>query len=88
MIESTYNSCLLYTNGSSKSFEIIGLQIDNTFILANDIFAAIKDKKLKKVKLLAKNRKKLTYNTLIKVNRGYIRLIVDNSLFLTQKRQC
>lgn len=83
MIKSIYNFCLLYTNSSSKSFGIIGLQTDNTFILANDIFTAIKDKKLKKVKLLAKNRKKLTYNTLIKVNRSYIKLVVDNNLFLT-----
>ena len=88
MMESTYDSCLLYTDGNDKSFGIIGLQTDNTLILANDIFAAAKEKELKEAKLLAKNREKLTLNTLIKFNGSYIRLADDNSLFLSQERQC
>ena len=59
-MKSTYDSSLLYTNGNSKGFKVIDLQIDNTFILAHDIFATTKDKKLKKAKLLAKNREKVT----------------------------
>ncbi len=88
MMESTYDSCLLYTDGSNKGFGVVGLQTDNILILANDIFAAVKEKELKEAKLLAKDREKLTLNTPIKFNGVYIRLADDNSLFLSQKRQC
>ena len=87
MMESTYDSCLLYTNSNNKSFGVVDLQTDNILILANDIFVITKEKKLKEVKLLAKNREKLTLNILIKSNKGYIRLANDNSLFFSQKKQ-
>ena len=85
MMESTYGSCLFYTDGSNKSFEIEGLQSDNTLILANDTFAATKEKGLKEAKLLAKDREKLTLNSPIKFNGGYIKLADDNRLFLVKK---
>lgn len=44
------------TNDSNKSFRVVSLQIDNTLILAGNIFAIIKEKKLNEVKLLAKKR--------------------------------
>ncbi len=83
MIESTYDSCLLYIAVSNKSFGVVGLQTDNTLILTDDIFAAIKEKELKEAKLLAKDREKLTLNTPIKFNGFYIRLADDNSLFFS-----
>lgn len=86
MMESTYDSCLLYMVGSNKGFGVVGLQIDDTLILADDIFAAAEEKELKEAKLLAKDREKLTHNTPIKFNGGYIRLANDNSLFLSQER--
>lgn len=86
MIESTNDFCLLYTDGSSKGFGVIGLKTDDTLILAYDIFAAVKEKELKEVKLLVKNRKKLILNTSTKFNGGYIRLADNNSLLLSQKR--
>ena len=60
MMESTYDSCLLYTDGNDKGFGVVGLQTDDTLILANDIFAAAEEKELKEAKLLAKDREKLT----------------------------
>lgn len=81
IIESTYNFCLLYTDGSSKGFEVVDLQINNILILAGNIFAAAKEKELKKARLLAKNTKKVTHNTAIKFNGVYIRLTNNNSLF-------
>lgn len=86
-MESIYDFCLIYIDGNDKSFEIVGLQIDNTLILTNDIFATIKEKKQKEAKLLVKDREKLILNTPIKFNGGYIRLSDDNSLFLGQERQ-
>ena len=56
MMESTYDSCLLYIDGSNKDIKVVSLQTDNTLLLADNIFAAIKEKKLKEVKLLAKDR--------------------------------
>ena len=87
-MESTYDSCLLYTDGSKKGFGIVSLQTDNTLILVNDTFAIAKEKELKEAKPLAKDREKLTLNTPIKFNGGYIKLADDNKLFLSQKRQC
>ena len=86
MMESTYDFCLLYTDSSKKDFGIVGLQTDNTFILANDIFAAAKEKELKEAKLLAKNREKLILNIPIKFNGGYIKLANNKNLFFSQKR--
>lgn len=85
MIKSIYDFCLLYTNSNNKNFEVIDLQINNTFILANNIFAATKEKELKKVKLLAKNREKLIFYIFIKFNKRYIRPANDNSIFFSQK---
>lgn len=82
----TYIFYLFYTNSNDKIFGRIGLQIENTFILANNIFAATKKKRLKKAKLLVKDREKLILNTLIKLNRGYISLADDNNLFFSQKK--
>ena len=78
-----YNSCLLYINSNNKGLEVINLEKNNILIQVNDIFAAIKENELKKAKLLAKNREKLIFNTVIKFNRGYIRLVNDNNLFLS-----
>lgn len=88
MMESTYDFGILYTDGNDKGFGILDLQTDNTLILANNIFVTTKEKELKETKLLAKDREKLIFNTSIKFNIGYIRLADDNSLFLSQKRQC
>ena len=86
IMESTYDSCLIYTDGNDKRFGVISLQTDDTLILADDIFASAEEKELKKAQLHAKDREKLTFNTPIKFNRGYIKLAEDNILFLSQKR--
>lgn len=85
IIEFTYDFCLFYINGNDISFKVVGLQTDNTLTLADNIFVATKEKKLKKTKLLAKDKKKLILHTLIKLNEGYIKLIYENSNFLFKK---
>ena len=85
IIKSTYDFCLFYINSNNKGFGKISLEINNILILANNIFAIIKEKKLKKGKLLEKDWEKLIVNTSIKFNRGYIKQVNDNSLFLAQK---
>ena len=86
MTESTYDSCLLYTN--KNGFGIVGLQTDDTLFFADDRFAILEATHLKRAKLLAKNRKKLTRLAPIKFNGSHIRLENDDSILLTQKHQC
>ena len=90
MNQSTYDPCLLYTN--YNGFGIVGLQTDDTLILADNTFAESEEIRLKEARFLAKKREKLTQSTPIKFNGGYIRLEKDpismNSITLTQERQC
>lgn len=81
MMKFIYDFYLLDINRNDKNFEVKNLQIDNTTILTNNFFATAKEKKLKKAKLVAKNRKNLILHTPIKLNRGYIKLGDDNRLF-------
>jgi len=85
MNQSTYDPCLLYTN--SNGFGIVGLQIDDTLFLADETFVEAEEAKLQEAKFLAKEREKLTLNTPIKFNGGYIKQEKD-SIALTQERQC
>ena len=77
-----YNPYLLYTN--SNGFGIVGLQTDNILFLTNKTFVKAKEVKLQKAKFLVKEREKLTLNTLIKFNGGYIKQEKD-SITLTQE---
>jgi hypothetical protein len=72
MKESTYNPCLLYTGGRSRGFSLVGLQTDNTLILADDTFAINKHDTIKKVGFLSKDREKLTISNTLKFNSGNI----------------
>jgi hypothetical protein len=95
MIESTFDSCLLHIkfieslNQSNIShFEIVDLQTDDTLILANDEFVALKEKKLARAHLTSKKREKLNLIISIKFNDELIILANDcNSLLLTQSKQ-
>src|SRR6266702_7399393 len=53
--QSTYNPCLLHLNNFTN-FRIVGLQTNNTLLLANLAFTALKQEKIKKAKLLIKER--------------------------------
>jgi hypothetical protein len=83
--ESTYNSCLLYTN--ENSFSVVSLQTNNTLFLADKSFAETEESELHKANFLAKDKKQLTSSTPIKFNSGQIEL-QNNSILLTQERQC
>jgi hypothetical protein len=102
MIESTFDSCLLRINQINQiefiefinqsnfisHFEIVSLQTDDTLILADDEFAALKEKKLIRAHLTSKKREKLNLIISIKFNNELIILNNDdNSLLLTQSKQ-
>ncbi len=85
MIQSTFDSCHLsrFING----FGIVGLQTDDTLLLADKLFANTEETKLKEAKLLAKEREKLTENSPLNFNDSQISKKND-SIFLTQELQC
>jgi hypothetical protein len=58
MNQSTYDPCLLYIT-SNTGFRIIGIQTDDTLILADTTFATQEADKLKKAQFLSKERELL-----------------------------
>jgi hypothetical protein len=85
MRQSTYDPCLLYRN--EDSLGVIGLQTDDTLLLADETFARIEEEKLREAGFTAKEREKLTRATPIKFNGGLITQC-ENSITLTQERHC
>ena len=85
MEQSTYDPCLLFTK--ENNIGIIGLQTDDTLLLADKDFAAEEEKELQKVGFLTKEREELTATNPIKFNRGQLTL-KGNSLTLNQMQHC
>ena len=71
---STYDPCFLIST-TEDSFGIVKIQTDDTIILSDDRFAAIKEDKLVKAKFLVKLKEKLTSDT----------PLIFNDCVLTQK---
>jgi hypothetical protein len=63
MEQSTYDPCLLYTTGEGTA--IIGLQTDDTLLLADDDFANKEERELRKAGFMTKEREKLIPENLI-----------------------
>jgi hypothetical protein len=85
MEQSTYDPCLLFTKGDNIG--IIGLQTDDTLLLADRDFAAEEEKELQKVGFLTKEREELMATNPIKFNGGQLTL-KGNSLTLNQGQHC
>ena len=72
----TFNPCfLIITMGTP--FRIVGMQTNNTIILGDNLFSALKKDKLIKVNLIAKPKEKLNLTTLLLFNRYILSLIKD-----------
>ncbi len=67
MTESTYNPCLLYWSGP---LEIVGMQTDDTLILADNNFANKEKEAIKDVKIMTKDDEYFTSAQPIKFNRA------------------
>ena len=63
----------------------MGLQTDDTLLLADETFAEAEQNELHKAKFMAKEREQLTANTPLKFNGGLIQLVLDG-ITLTQER--
>lgn len=84
MCQSTYDPCLLYSN---DPFGVVGMQTDDTLILASGEMAEREEEKLLEAKLLAKAREKLSPDFPLKFNGGLIQQLADG-ISLTQEQQC
>ncbi|KAI1001773.1 hypothetical protein K3495_g6429 [Podosphaera aphanis] len=85
MIPSTFDPCLLHT--TEDVLGLVGLQTDDTLILANSVVTAREEDQLMEAKILAKEREKLTASNNLQFNGGLITLI-NNSIYLSQEKQC
>ena len=81
MIESTYDPCLLY---SSSSFGIVGMQTDDTLILADNDFASTEEDAIRSAKIMTKDREHLTSAHSLKFNGAQIKLD-SNEIVLTKE---
>lgn len=82
---STYDPCLLY---STEPFGVIGMQTDDTIILADAEMAEREEVKLREKELLAKEREQLTPSHPLNFNGGIIKQGANGNITLTQERQC
>lgn len=82
MTELTYDPCLLYR---CAPFDFVGLQTDDTLMLANDTFAATEEEAIKTAKFITKERAYLSLETLIKFNGTWIQLASSGDITLSQE---
>ena len=82
MTQSTYDLCLLY---KSNLFGIVGLQMDNTLILAEVFFANIEEDAIQSAKIMTKAREHLIITKPIKFNDTKIELESNGNIILRQK---
>ena len=65
MKESTYDPCLFYSSGS---FGMVGMQMDDTLILADNEFVGNEETAIQLVKIMTKEREYLTHVHPLKFN--------------------
>jgi len=85
MTTSTFNPCFLITT-TGTPFGIISMQTDNTIILGDNQFSALKEDELVKANLMAKPKEKLDLKTSLLFNECILSLN-KNSIALHQKGQ-
>ena len=71
MNQSIYDLCLFHLNNLTN-FGIIGLQTNDTLLLANLVFTVLEQEKIKKAKFPIKEREQFILKLLIKFNEGII----------------
>ena len=81
MVQSTYDPCLFY---KSEPLGIVGLQTDDTLILADDAFAEAEEDAIRSAKIMTKARDHLTSTKPIKFNSIRIELEANGDLTLRQ----
>jgi hypothetical protein len=60
MSTSTYDPCLLVTNGNADAFGLVGMQTDDTLMLGTAAFSSLEEKKLEEAQFRSKPKTVLT----------------------------
>ena len=84
MTMSTYDPCFLIS--TTDKYGVVGMQTDDTIILADEQFAALEEDELTKAELLAKPKEKLTPDLPLVFN-GCVLTQTDRTISLRQKEQ-
>ncbi|EED15482.1 conserved hypothetical protein [Talaromyces stipitatus ATCC 10500] len=87
METSTYDPCLLHCTNSSNGFGVVGMQTDDTLILADEAFANREEKEIKAARIQCKPRERLSPTNPLKFNGGLISETAQGIL-LNQERTC
>lgn len=86
MVTSTFDPCLLISS-TNEAFGIVGMQTDDTLILANDLFSNQEEMELQAAKLIAKHKQELTTENELQFNGCILTLKENKTLQLRQKGQ-
>ena len=88
MSTSTFDPCLLITNGGPDTFGIVGMQTDDTLMLGTPKFSSLEEKKLEKAQFRSKPKTILTSKLQLDFNGCTLTREGDNGiLHLKQKGQ-
>lgn len=89
MLPSTYDHCLLYkTDHNNILVGITGMQTDDTLTSATDEFAAFEQNTIIAASIMSKPVQMLTNKTPLMFNGAVLQKKSDNSIEVTQPRQC
>ena len=83
----TYDLCLLYCSNPKQGFGIVGMQTDDTLIVADNVFAVWEEEEIWRANILCKPWEKLTIKNPLKFN-GAVVMETAQGITLTQKRTC
>ena len=72
METSTYDPCLLHCSNPKQGFGIVGMQTDDTLIVADNAFAVREEEEIRRANILCKPREKLTTKNPLKFNSAII----------------
>ena len=86
MFTSTYDPCLLITNGSNEDFGIVGMQTEDTLIIATSKFSALETQKLEEASFRSKPKTSISSSTPLE-SKGCTLKMKGSELILTQKGQ-
>ncbi|KAE8549025.1 hypothetical protein EYB25_007540 [Talaromyces marneffei] len=87
METSTFDPCLLHCSEPNTGFGIVGMQTDDTMLLADDLFAIREQHEIETAAIACKPREELTYEKPLKFNGGLISESAQG-ITLNQERTC
>ena len=86
MATSTYDPCLLITNGGPEAFGMVGLQTDDTLAIGTSAFSSAEEAALQKADFRAKPKDRLAEGIPLEFN-GCTLTLRGDTILLTQKGQ-